>query len=374
MDSFFPRRERSSAVSPVSGFRTDAPLLRVRDLTVGFPLRGDSRHMGMAVDGVNFTLRRGAVLCLVGESGCGKSVTALSLLRLLPSPPAVILRGSAHFEGQDLLTASEAELRHIRGNRVGMVFQDPMTALNPVMRVGRQMTEGLRLHRRLSASAAKEAAERILAGVGIADPAARIFDFPHQMSGGMRQRVMIGMAIACDPDMLIADEPTTALDVTVQKRILDLLRVRIAVSGSALLLITHDFGVVAQIADDVAVMYAGRIVERGAAAAVLAGPAHPYTVGLLRSRPGMRERKHRLEAIPGAVPGLWSRPAGCAFHPRCSGARAICAREEPPFFAARSDKGGVFAAFLPPETSDSGWRYCRCWLAEGMRIDKSAET
>ncbi len=340
-----------------------APLLRVRDLKVGFARQGDGLDIGTAVDGVSFSLRRGKVLCLVGESGCGKSVTALSLLRLLPSPPAMFLGGSVHFDGRELLTMPEAELRHIRGNRVGMVFQDPMTSLNPVIRVGEQMMEGLRLHRRLSASAAREAAVAMLAKVGMADPEARIRDFPHQMSGGMRQRVMIGMALACDPDLIIADEPTTALDVTVQKQILGLMRTLIDESGSGLLLITHDLGIVAQIADDVAVMYAGRIVEQGPAAAVLSAPAHPYTAGLLRSRPGIRERKQRLEAIPGVVPGLWSRPGGCAFHPRCAQAFARCANEAPPFFLVRPENGETLISESPQARSREP-RQSRCWLCE----------
>ena len=341
-------------------------LLRVRDLSVGFARQGDSRFMGTAVDRVGFSLERGRILCLVGESGCGKSVTALSLLRLLPSPPAVFLGGSVHFDGQDLLAMSEAELRHMRGNRVGMVFQDPMTSLNPVIRVGDQMMEGLRLHRRLSTSAARDAAVAMLARVGMAEPEARVRDFPHQMSGGMRQRVMIGMALACDPDLIIADEPTTALDVTVQKQILGLMRTLIDDSGSALLLITHDLGIVAQIADEVAVMYAGRIVEQGPASAVLAAPAHPYTAGLLRSRPGIRERKDRLEAIPGVVPGLWSRPGGCPFHPRCPLAFARCEREAPLFFPVRPERGELSLSFSPAEDASQGlegWR-SRCWLCE----------
>jgi oligopeptide/dipeptide ABC transporter ATP-binding protein len=342
-------------------------LLEVRDLTVGFARRNDSRHVGTAVDGVSFSLQRGRALCLVGESGCGKSVTALSLLRLLPSPPAVILRGSAHFDGRDLLASTEAQLRHIRGNRVGMVFQDPMTSLNPVIRVGKQMTEGLRLHRRLCASTAEAMAIDMLAAVGIADPEARVRDFPHQMSGGMRQRVMIGMALACEPDVIIADEPTTALDVTVQKRILGLLRDRIKTSGSALLLITHDLGVVAQIADDVAVMYAGRVVEQGSAAAVLAEPAHPYTMGLLRSRPGIRERKTRLEVIAGHVPGLWSKPDGCVFHPRCPDAFERCASDPPPFFTARTTREGAWGMGGRHNEAvfrGSAQRLSRCWLCE----------
>lgn len=326
-----------------------SPLLDVRDLQVGFQRGDGSRDLGLAVDGVSFTLDRGGTLCLVGESGCGKTVTALSLLRLLPSPPSRMLGGSVLFDGQDLLALSENDLRAIRGNRVGMIFQDPMSSLNPVMRVGEQMTEGLRLHLGLSAREADKAAVTMLAKVGIPDPDLRVRDFPHQMSGGMRQRVMIGMALACDPVLLIADEPTTALDVTVQKQILGLMRSLIERSGSGLLLITHDLGIVAQVADHVAVMYAGRIVEQGASADVLSYPAHPYTRGLLRSRPGAAGRKARLDAIPGVVPDLWSRPGGCAFHPRCGEAFARCAQDMPPLLNACADRG----------------HRARCWLLEG---------
>lgn len=348
----------SAAEEPRSPAKTDglppgrpvaAPLLRVTDLSVGFAREDERSRIGVAVDGVSFTLSRGKTLCLVGESGCGKSVTALSLLRLLPSPPAIILGGSVLFDGRELTTMSEAELRHIRGNQAGMVFQDPMTSLNPVIRVGDQMTEGLRLHRGLSTREAREAAVSMLQRVGIADPHIRARDFPHQMSGGMRQRVMIGMALACEPDLIIADEPTTALDVTVQKQILGLMRGLIEDSSSGLLLITHDLGVVAQIADEVAVMYSGRIVEQGPARAVLDAPCHPYTAGLLRSRPGAGKRKQRLDVIPGTVPSLWTRPEGCAFHPRCASAFDRCKREAPPFF---------------PSGDSNQPRYCRCWLAE----------
>jgi peptide/nickel transport system ATP-binding protein len=324
----------------------DSPalLLRVRDLRVGF-VREDGRTApGMAVDGVSFSLARGKTLCLVGESGCGKSVAALSLLRLLPSPPAGIAGGSVLFDGRELTTMPERELRAIRGARVGMVFQDPMTSLNPVMRVGEQMTEGLRRLRGLSAKEALAAAVDMLDRVGIGDAAFRARDFPHQMSGGMRQRVMIGMALACNPDLLVADEPTTALDVTVQKQILGLMRSLIDDSGSGLLLITHDLGIVSRIADAVAVMYAGRIVEQGPTNLVLERPVHPYTIGLLRSRPGAGERKKRLPAIPGAVPGLWSRPGGCAFHPRCEKALSRCRGAAPPL-----------------SFTDNAERECRCW-------------
>lgn len=330
-----------AGASPAS----EPPLLSVRDLCIAFSRGGGRGEDDIAVDEVSFSLARGRTLCLVGESGCGKSVTALSLLRLLPVPPARVLGGAVLFEGRDLLTLPEEAMRRIRGNRVGMIFQDPMTSLNPVMRVGLQMTEGLRLHHGLSAAEAHAAAVAMLGRVGIPDPEARARDFPHQLSGGMRQRVMIGMALACSPALLIADEPTTALDLTVQQQILGLMRALIADSGSALLLITHDFGVVAQIADDVAVMYAGRIVEEGPARAVLNAPAHPYTLGLLRSLPGLRAPKERLDAIPGTVPDIRSRPAGCPFHPRCGKAFTRCSLERPPFFPA-----------------GPGGRQARCWL------------
>ena len=321
------------------------PLLEVRDLSVVFEQEGGNGQVGLAVDRVSFSLERGKTLCLVGESGCGKTVTALSLLRLLPSPPARISGGSVLFDGEDLTAMSEKQMRRIRGNRAGMVFQDPMTSLNPVMRVGDQIGESLRLHRGMTAAQAREAATAMLERVNIPDPGLRVRDFPHQMSGGMRQRVMIAMALACAPDLIIADEPTTALDVTVQKQILDLMRDLIDGSGSGLLLITHDLGVVAQAADDVAVMYAGRIVEQGPVWGVLETPSHPYTIGLLRSRPGAAPPKARLEAIPGAVPGLWARPKGCTFHPRCPHVFERCRFDAPPLFDLEGDKKS------------------RCWLA-----------
>ncbi|MDL2290989.1 ABC transporter ATP-binding protein [Desulfovibrio sp. OttesenSCG-928-F20] len=330
--------------APASPVAAREPLLLVRNLRVGFT-REDGDRPGLAVDGLDLALEYGKTLCLVGESGCGKSVTALSLLGLLPSPPAQRLDGSVCFDGQELTTLPERELRRIRGNRVGMIFQDPMTSLNPVMRVGDQMGEALRLHRGLSKSRAREAARDMLRRVGIADPDQRVMDYPHQMSGGMRQRVMIGMALMCDPDLLIADEPTSALDVTVQRQILGLMRDLIRDAGSALLLITHDFDVVGRIADEVAVMYAGRIVEQGSAESLLTEASHPYTVGLLQSRPARTGQRHRLFAIPGSVPGIWSRPTGCAFHPRCSSVLERCRVEDPPFF-------------------QTGHGLCRCWLSE----------
>ena len=339
-------------------------LLAVENLSVGFERGDGSGRMARAVEEVSFTLRRGRTLCLVGESGCGKSVTALSIPRLLPSPPSRLLGGGIFFEGRDLTQVSGRELTGLRGGRIGMIFQDPMTSLNPVMRVGDQIAEGLCLHRGLGRAEAREAAAAMLDIVGIPSAAQRARDFPHQMSGGMRQRVMIGMALACGPSLLIADEPTTALDVTVQRQILALMRELIDETGSGLLLITHDLGVVTQAADDVAVMYAGRIVEQGPAREVLAHPAHPYTVGLLHSLPSAAQgavgeenpRQARLGAIAGTVPDLWSRPSGCSFHPRCPHAFARCREEIPPFFALEQDapvQGGA---------CDSGGRFSRCWL------------
>ncbi|MDR1686946.1 MAG: ABC transporter ATP-binding protein [Desulfovibrio sp.] len=337
-------------------------LLEVRDLRLGFTREGVREEVGLAVDGVGFSLEGGKTLCLVGESGCGKSVAALHLLRLLPSPPAKILGGTVRFKGQDLGALSETELNRIRGDRICMIFQDPMSSLNPVMRIGAQMGEGLRLHRGLSARAAAREVEAVLERVGMPDPAGVAREFPHRLSGGMRQRVMIGMAVLPGPDLIIADEATTALDAVTGKRILDLLRSLTESSGASLLFITHDLGIVARIADDTAVMYAGRIVEYGPTGALLAKPVHPYTVGLLRSSPAnltrnsspprgsparsgrsadipFRERRRRLAAIPGAVPGIWDRPAGCSFHPRCAYAVQRCSEEDP----LLRDAGGTFS-------------------------------
>ncbi|MDR1124904.1 MAG: ABC transporter ATP-binding protein, partial [Deltaproteobacteria bacterium] len=261
-------------------------LLQVKDLTVGF---ATDRGLARAVDGVGFELPAGGSLCLVGESGCGKSVTALSLLRLLPAPPARVLAGQARFDGRDLLRLPEAELARLRGARIGMVFQEPMTSLNPVFRVGEQVAEPLALHRGLKHKAALARAVELLEQVGIAQAGERALDYPHQLSGGQRQRVMIAMAMACGPALLIADEPTTALDVSVQGQILELLRGLRRDQGAALLLITHDLEVAAASAENLAVMYAGKIVEHGRTGEVLADPLHPYTRGLMASRPRLPE-------------------------------------------------------------------------------------
>jgi oligopeptide/dipeptide ABC transporter ATP-binding protein len=300
-------------------------VLEVQDLHMGFPAaHGTAR----AVDGVSLALARGRVLGLVGESGCGKSMTALCLLRLIPSPGR-ITGGRILFEGRDLLTLSEREMRAVRGAGVAMIFQEPMTALNPVLTVGSQIAEAIAVHRPVSRQAAWDRAVALLDEVGIPEPAARATDYPHQLSGGMRQRVMIAMAISCEPQVLVADEPTTALDVTIQADILALLRDLRERHGMALLLITHDLGVVAEQADDVAIMYAGRIVEQAPVAEIFAHPRHPYTQALLRSMPRLGHHVDRLAQIPGHVPDLAKLPAGCAFRERCPIAIDACGAAVP---------------------------------------------
>ncbi len=304
------RDSKSEAPPAANG----APLLEVRDLrTYFFTEAGVAR----AVDGVSWSLPRGKTLALVGESGCGKSVTALSIMRLVPDPPGRIVGGQILFDGRDLVTASERELRQIRGNRIGMIFQEPMTSLNPVYTIGDQIIEAIELHQSLRGRAARELAIEMLRQVGIPAPERRVDEYPHQLSGGMRQRVMIAMALSCNPSLLIADEPTTALDVTIQAQILDLLRSLQEQRHMSVLLITHDLGVVAQVADEVCVMYASRIVERAEVRELFANPLHPYTQGLFRSIPRLGQEKERLEVIPGNVPNPLHFPSGCKFHPRC---------------------------------------------------------
>ncbi len=311
-------------------------LLEVRGLTT--VLRG-AREAVPVVDGVSFSLASGETLALVGESGCGKTLTALSLLRLV-DPPAEIAGGAVLFQGRDLLRVPDRELRAVRGKRVAMIFQEPMTALNPVLTVGEQVGEALRLHEGMSARAARARAAALFREVGIPDPETRVDEYPHRLSGGMRQRVMIAMALSCDPLLLIADEPTTAIDVTVQAQILDLLRRLQQERGMALLLITHDLGVVAELARRVAVMYAGRIVEEAPVADLFAAPRHPYTRGLLGSLPAVAAGGGRLKAIAGSVPEPSAFPPGCRFHPRCPERLERCARAAPAF-RARAGAGGV---------------------------------
>jgi peptide/nickel transport system ATP-binding protein len=285
-----------------------------------------------AVNGVSFTLNAGETLAIVGESGCGKSVTAMSILRLIPQPPGKSA-GGIRFQGRDLLTLPEPEMRRIRGNDISMIFQEPMTSLNPVLTIGRQITETLALHQKLDKAAATARAVEMLRLANIPEPERRITQYPHELSGGMRQRVMIAMALACDPKLLIADEPTTALDVTVQAQILDLMRQLKEKTGTAIILITHDLGVVAEMAERVIVMYAGKVVEEASAQDLFARPQHPYTRALLGSMPhlkgGTGEHK-RLAEIPGVVPALTRRIDGCIFAPRCSQAVDHCRAHYPP--------------------------------------------
>ena len=284
-----------------------------------------------AVDGVSLLVRKGETLGIVGESGCGKSVTALSVLRLIPNPPGKIVGGTIHLEGRDLLKLPENEMRKVRGASISMIFQEPMTSLNPVFTVGDQIAEGIRLHQRLSKRESWNKAIEMLRIVRVADPDRRVKEYPHQMSGGMRQRVMIAMALSCNPQLLIADEPTTALDVTIQAQILELLNQLKAELGMAVMLITHDLGVVADSAARVAVMYAGRVVEEAPVMELFTNPKHPYTQGLLASIPRIEkaERRPRLQAIPGMVPDMLDLPRGCKFQARCTKLFEPCSGEEP---------------------------------------------
>jgi peptide/nickel transport system ATP-binding protein/oligopeptide transport system ATP-binding protein len=282
-----------------------------------------------AVDGVSFSIHAGETLAVVGESGSGKSVTSLSILRLVPSPPGRIVRGSIRFKGRELTTLDEREMRRIRGAEISMIFQEPMTSLNPVYTCGEQILEAVVLHEGVSRGVARKRAIEMLARVGIPAPEQRVDEYPHQMSGGMRQRVMIAMALACKPAILIADEPTTALDVTIQAQILELLKELQRDLGMAVILITHDLGVVAETADRVAVMYAGQLVESCDVRAAFARTLHPYTAGLLASLPRLGEKHDTLRVIPGTVPDPANFPAGCRFHPRCPVVEERCKRLEP---------------------------------------------
>ena len=302
------------------------PLLDVRDLRVQFD---GPDGVARAVDGVSFSIARGETLALVGESGCGKSVTALSLLRLVDPPGRIVSGSSVRYEGRELLTLPEPEIRALRGNRIAMVFQEPASALNPVFTVGDQVAEVARIHDHASRAEAWARAVALLARTGIPDAAERARDYPHQLSGGMRQRVLIAMALMMRPTLLIADEPTTALDVTIQAQILDLLREMQGETGSAVLLITHDLGVVAEMAQRVLVMYGGEIVESAPVRELFAAPAHPYTEGLLRAMPRRGTRRERLDAIPGTVPAATDWPGGCRFRDRCAHAWEKCAAEAP---------------------------------------------
>ncbi|TKT81037.1 ABC transporter ATP-binding protein [Aquamicrobium sp. LC103] len=306
--------------------RMAEPLLSVRSLEVRFRLDGRSMR---AVDDVSFDLQKGQTLGIVGESGCGKSVTSLSIMRLLPSPPAQVAAGEVLLEGRDLLKLSEREMRKLRGGRIGMIFQEPMTSLNPVYTCGDQIIEGLRVHSGLSGKAARDRAIELLELVRLPSPEKRIDDYPHQLSGGQRQRVMIALALANDPAVLIADEPTTALDVTIQSQILDLMRDLQERTGTAIMLITHDLGVVAETCQQVVVMYAGSVIERGPVDKIFADPQHPYTIGLMAAVPRMDAGRARLASIPGSLPPPWQNIPGCRFASRCPLADNRCQAEMP---------------------------------------------
>ena len=310
--------------------RVNDSLLWVQGLDVGFDTpHSNSPNVGVIED-LSFKLDRNRTLALVGESGCGKSLTALAILGLLP-PFARVTAGQMSFNGTDLTSLDDAQMTRLRGNRISMIFQEPMSALNPVFSVGWQIAESLRLHRQLSAAEARELAVESLASVGIPDPTSRAADYPHQLSGGMRQRVMIAMALACDPDILIADEPTTALDVTIQAQIIDLILDLQDRLGTSILFISHDFGVVSHVADEIAVMYAGRVVEHGSAADVIDGAQHPYTRALLQTTPRIEHSLGVLPAIAGRVPAPDERGPGCAFQPRCALASAACSSIRPEY-------------------------------------------
>ncbi len=350
-------------------------LLEVTDLRTEFV--SDTGAVA-AVDGVSLTIPRRETVALLGESGCGKSVTALSLMRLIPSPPGrirasrIVLYPEPDDTGIDLLPLSEKQMRSIRGGRLAMVFQEPMTSLNPVFSVGAQIVEAIELHQRLRGREAWRLAEDMLARVGIPDPSRRAREYPHQMSGGMQQRVMIAMALACQPLLLIADEPTTALDVTTQASILDLLRKLQADTGMSILIISHDLGVVAELADRVYVMYAGRIVEHGPVKAVLGQPAHPYTQALFECTPRLEGTRERLQVIPGSVPDPTDYPSGCRFHPRCALAERKGRRpDRPTVVVQRGDEEVAIAAWCRagrvadgggPSLSKVGVdHYAACW-------------
>jgi oligopeptide/dipeptide ABC transporter ATP-binding protein len=321
-------------------------LLRIEDLNTAF---FTNHGIVKAVDGVDLEIKSGETLGLVGESGCGKSVTALSIMRLIQDPPGKIVDGRILFDGRDLVRLSDGEIRNIRGNRISMIFQEPMTSLNPAFQVGDQIAEVLQLHEGLKRRPAWNRAKELLVKVGIPDPDQRVREYPYQMSGGMRQRVMIAMALACNPDMIIADEPTTALDVTIQAQILDLMNDLKTDFNTSILLITHDLGVVAEMSQWIAVMYAGRIVEYSDVHELFLHPKHPYTLGLMASIPNIEApvpQDRVLQTIPGVVPSLLDLPPGCAFQDRCSRKMEICGRKSPPLFNIGSD------------------HQARCWLHE----------
>ncbi|TAM73244.1 MAG: ABC transporter ATP-binding protein [Chloroflexota bacterium] len=301
-----------------------------------------------AVDGVSFSVRRGETLGVVGESGCGKSVTALTIMRLLEIPPAEIVAGEIWFDGREILSLPEEQMRRLRGSAMSMIFQEPMTSLNPVLTVGDQIAEAVIVHRRATHKQAMDRALEMLKAVGIPAPERRLNQYPHELSGGMRQRVMIALALSCDPKLLVADEPTTALDVTIQAQILDLIARLQRETGASLLLITHDLGVVAEVVQRVVVMYAGKVVEEGSVADLLESPKHPYTKGLLASIPSRGKRGDRLNVIKGTVPNPFRMPVGCRFNPRCPYAFEPCADYEPPLDQVGPDRSAACWLYTKP--------------------------
>ena len=319
-------------------------LLEVKELRTEFFSSKKSSVTG--VEEVSFEIQKGEIVGLVGESGCGKSVTSLSIMQLLKDTPGKVTNGEVIFEGKDLLKASKAEILDIRGGRMSMIFQEPMSSLNPAMRIDRQMIEGIRLHTSLNKEQARERAAKILSQVGIPDPQRVLKNYPHQLSGGMSQRVMIAMAMSCDPQLLIADEPTTALDVTIQAQILELMKKIQKEQGTSILLITHDLGVVAEMCSRVIVMYAGKIVEEAPVGVLFGNPSHPYTQGLIASVPKLGSGVKVLPSIPGSVPDLSSMPKGCRFAPRCKYATDKCREQEPELKAINENQK------------------CRCWLKQ----------
>jgi oligopeptide/dipeptide ABC transporter ATP-binding protein len=341
------RRSDKKSIAGVD-FDPTAPLLRVEELKVDFHTREGVAH---AVNGLNFELLAGQTLGILGESGCGKSVTAQAIMGILDSPPAKIAGGEIRLQGVDLLQLSEEKRRKVRANRIGMVFQDALSSLNPVFTVGWQLGELFREHRGASRGDAKKEAARLLDMVGIPDAKNRVNDYPHQFSGGMRQRVMIAMALALDPDVLIADEPTTALDVTVQAQIMRLLKDMQEERDMGLILITHDMGVVADVADKICVMYAGRVVERADVMSIYSAPAHPYTKALLESIPRVDMKGQELASIRGLPPNLTQLPTGCSFHPRCSFKKDNCTRDVPPLYEVAKPVASGPGAGSPRESA-----------------------
>jgi peptide/nickel transport system ATP-binding protein len=355
-------------------------MLTVKNLSTSFASEDGIVHV---VDGVSFRIDKGRLFALVGESGCGKSITALSIMRLIAEPPGRIRADAVTLDDTDLLRLSERRMREVRGGRISMIFQEPMSSLNPVFTCGSQIVEAIDLHRGLSPAQSKNLAVSLLAKVGIPDPGRRFNEYPHQMSGGMLQRVMIAMALSCNPELLIADEPTTALDVTIQAQILDLIKGLQAAENLSILLITHDLGVVAETADTVGVMYASRLAEIADVKALFSRPLHPYTQSLFLSLPRLGERKDRLETIPGSVPNPLEFPSGCTFHPRCFLAKQLA--KDGAAETAELDFGWEPVTVLkrcaqsrPPLREVMAGHWCSCWecpgFAEGKESDPSAKS